>query len=77
MGANDSLTGSPGRLNVPASDNTLKTFAKETGGAYFLTPFEGELPLILQSIKTCCGVSTAIAFNPRRHTRRQAHTRSK
>ena len=33
--ATDGLSGMPGRMTLLQADNTLKTFAKETGGAYF------------------------------------------
>lgn len=64
MGATDSLTGSPGRLTFLQADNTLKTFAKETGGAYFPYTFEGELPGILQSINNLLRSQYSLAFNP-------------
>lgn len=64
MGATDSLTGSPGRLTFMQADNTLKTFAKETGGAYFPYTFEGELPSILQSINNLLRSQYSLAFNP-------------
>ena len=64
MGATDSLTGSPGRLTFLQADNTLKTFAKETGGAYFPYTFEGEIPNILQSINNLLRSQYSLAFNP-------------
>ena len=64
MGATDSLTGSPGRLTFMQADNTLKTFAKETGGAYFPYTFEGEIPNILQSINNLLRSQYSLAFNP-------------
>ena len=64
MGATDSLTGSPGRLTYLQADNTLKTFAKETGGAYFPYTFEGEIPNILQSINNLLRSQYSLAFNP-------------
>jgi Ca-activated chloride channel homolog len=38
------------RMTFLQADNQLKTFAKETGGAYFPVTFEGELPTVLSSI---------------------------
>jgi Ca-activated chloride channel homolog len=38
------------RMTFLQADNTMKTFAKETGGAYFPVTFEGELPTVLSSI---------------------------
>lgn len=64
MGATDNLTGSPGRLTFMQADNTLKTFAKETGGAYFPYTFEGEIPNILQSINNLLRSQYSLAFNP-------------
>jgi Ca-activated chloride channel homolog len=64
MGATDSLTGSPGRMTFLQADNTLKTFAKETGGAYYPYTFEGELPNILQSINNLLRSQYSLAFNP-------------
>jgi VWFA-related protein len=46
----DYITGDPGRLTLLQAQNTLNTFAKETGGAYYPVTFEGELPSVLQSI---------------------------
>ena len=46
------------------ADNTLKTFAKETGGAYFPYTFEGEIPKILQSINGLLRSQYSLAFNP-------------
>lgn len=62
--ATDGLTGMPGRLTFLQADNTLKTFAKETGGAYFPYTFEGELPNILQSINNLLRSQYSLAFNP-------------
>ncbi|HEX2270714.1 MAG TPA: VWA domain-containing protein, partial [Pyrinomonadaceae bacterium] len=42
--ATDGAFGMPGRMSWLQADNTLQTFAKETGGAYFPVTFEGELP---------------------------------
>lgn len=64
MSATDSLTGSPGRMTFLQADNTLKTFAKETGGAYFPYTFQGELPTILQSINNLLRSQYSLAFNP-------------
>jgi Ca-activated chloride channel family protein len=62
--ATDGLSGMPGRLTFLQADNTLKTFAKETGGAYFPYTFEGELPNILQSINNLLRSQYSLAFNP-------------
>ncbi|MGI9167150.1 MAG: VWA domain-containing protein [Pyrinomonadaceae bacterium] len=62
--ATDGLTGMPGRMTFLQADNTLKTFAKETGGAYFPYTFEGEIPNILQSINGLLRSQYSLAFNP-------------
>jgi VWFA-related protein len=60
----DSLGGMPGRMSWLQADNTLQTFAKETGGAYFPVTFEGELPKVLGSINALLRSQYSLAFNP-------------
>lgn len=62
--ATDSLTGMPGRLTFLQADNTLKTFAKESGGAYYPVTFEGELPKVLGNINALLRSQYSLAFNP-------------
>src|ERR1044071_1793005 len=62
--ATDSLMGMPGRMSWLQADNTLQTFAKETGGAYFPVTFEGELPKVLSSINGLLRSQYSLAFNP-------------
>ena len=62
--ATDSLGGMPGRMSFLQADNTLQTFAKETGGAYFPVTFEGELPKVLGSINALLRSQYSLAFNP-------------
>jgi len=62
--ATDGLTGMPGRMSFLQADNTLQTFAKETGGAYFPVTFEGELPKVLGSINSLLRSQYSLAFNP-------------
>jgi len=62
--ATDGLTGMPGRMSWLQADNTLQTFAKETGGAYFPVTFEGELPKVLSSINALLRSQYSLAFNP-------------
>ena len=62
--ATDSLMGMPGRMSWLQADNTLQTFAKETGGAYFPVTFEGELPKVLSSINALLRSQYSLAFNP-------------
>ena len=64
MGPLDSLGGMPGRMSWLQADNTLQTFAKETGGAYFPVTFEGELPKVLGSINALLRSQYSLAFNP-------------
>ena len=73
MGALDGLSGAtdPGRMTMLQAQNALKTFADETGGAYFPVTFEGELPAALQTINALMRTSTASATT-RRAPRRQA-----
>ena len=62
--ATDSLLGTPGRMTWLQADNTLQTFAKETGGAYFPVTFEGELPKVLNNINALLRSQYSLAFNP-------------
>ena len=62
--ATDGLTGMPGRMSWLQADNTLNTFAKETGGAYFPVTFEGELPKVLSSINALLRSQYSLGFNP-------------
>lgn len=64
LGATDSLLGMPGRMSWLQADNTLNTFAKETGGAYFPVTFEGELPKVLNNINALLRSQYSLAFNP-------------
>ena len=60
----DSLTGMPGRMTFLQAKNTLGTFAKETGGAYYPVTFPGELPSVLGSINSLLRSQYSLAFNP-------------
>ena len=62
--ATDGLLGDPGRLSFLQADNTLNTFAKETGGAYYPVTFEGELPNALQSINNLLRSQYSLGFKP-------------
>jgi VWFA-related protein len=61
----DGLGGSttPGRLTFLQAQNTLRTFANETGGAYFPITFEGEIPSALQSINAMMRNQYSLAYN--------------
>jgi VWFA-related protein len=62
--ATDSLLGTPGRMTWLQADNTLNTFARETGGAYFPVTFDGEIPKVLNSINALLRSQYSLAFNP-------------
>ncbi len=62
--ATDSMLGMPGRMSWLQADNTLQTFAKETGGAYFPVTFEGELPKVLSTINALLRSQYSLGFNP-------------
>jgi Ca-activated chloride channel family protein len=62
--ATDGIDGTPGRMTFAQADNTLTTFAKETGGAYYPVTFEGELPKVLSSINALLRSQYSLGFNP-------------
>lgn len=64
LGATDDILNNPGRMTFLQADNTLRTFAKETGGAYYPVKFEGELPKVLGSINALLRSQYSLAFNP-------------
>jgi Ca-activated chloride channel family protein len=64
LGATDDIMGGPGRMSWLQADNTLTTFARETGGAYFPVTFEGELPKVLGSINALLRSQYSLGFNP-------------
>lgn len=62
--ATDSISGSPGRLTFLQADNTLKTFAKESGGAYYPVTFESEIPNAFQGINALLRSQYSLAYEP-------------
>jgi len=64
LGATDSISGAPGRLTFLQAQNTLRTFAAETGGAYFPVTFEGELNTVLSSINNLMRSQYSLGYNP-------------
>ncbi|HXT63148.1 MAG TPA: VWA domain-containing protein [Pyrinomonadaceae bacterium] len=52
------------RMTFLQADNQMKTFAKDTGGAYFPVTFEGELPTVLSSINALLRNQYSLGFNP-------------
>jgi VWFA-related protein len=65
LGAEDGLGGAttPGRMTFLQAQNTLRTFANETGGAYFPITFEGEIPSALQSINAMMRNQYSLAYS--------------
>ena len=51
------------RMTFLQADNQMKTFAKETGGAYFPVTFEGELPTVLSSINSLLRNQYSLGFS--------------
>jgi Ca-activated chloride channel homolog len=52
------------RMTFLQAANTLNTFAKETGGAYYPVTFEGELPKVLGSINALLRSQYSLGFKP-------------
>jgi VWFA-related protein len=61
--ATDGLNGMPGRLSFLQAQNTMNTFAKESGGAHFPITFEGELPNALNSINALMRNQYSLAYD--------------
>ncbi len=62
--ATDSLFGGPGSLTFLQAQNTLGTFAKETGGAYYPVTFPGEVPTVLNTINALLRNQYSLGYNP-------------
>ena len=52
------------RMTFLQADNTMKTFAKESGGAFYPVTFEGELPNVLRSINALLRSQYSLGFKP-------------
>src|SRR6195256_1288468 len=52
------------RMTFLQADNTMKTFAKESGGAFYPVTFEGELPEVLSSINALLRSQYSLGFKP-------------
>ena len=65
LSAEDGLAGAttPGRMTFLQAQNTLRTFANETGGAYFPITFEGEIGTALQSINAMMRNQYSLAYS--------------
>jgi hypothetical protein len=61
--ATDGVDGTPGRLTFLQAQNTMNTFAKESGGAHFAITFEGEIPGALNSINALLRNQYSLAFD--------------
>ena len=63
LSAEGSITGMPGRLDFAQAANAMKTFATESGGAFFPVTFAGELPSVLGSINGLLRSQYSIAYD--------------
>jgi VWFA-related protein len=64
-GRGTSINGIPvDRMTFLQADNTMKTFAKESGGSYYPVTFEGELPSVLGSINALLRSQYSLGFKP-------------
>jgi VWFA-related protein len=61
--ATDGLNGMPGRLTFLQAQNTMNTFANESGGRHIPITFEGEIPNALQSINALLRNQYSIAYD--------------
>ena len=61
--ATDGIDGMPGRLTFLQAQNTMKTFADESGGAHFPITFEGEIPNALNSINALMRNQYSLAYD--------------
>jgi len=63
LGPTDSLTGVPGRLTFLQAQNTMNTFAKESGGMHYPMTFEGEVPGYLNSINALLRSQYSLSYD--------------
>jgi VWFA-related protein len=61
--ATDGIDGMPGRLTFLQAQNTMNTFAKESGGMHYPITFEGEIPNALNSINALMRNQYSLAFD--------------
>jgi Ca-activated chloride channel family protein len=52
------------RMSFLQADNAMKTFAKESGGAFYPVTFEGEIPDVLSSINALLRSQYSLGFKP-------------
>ena len=65
----ESYVGPITQMDWLQADNTLTTFARETGGQVFLPRFEGELPGIFRAIAQALRNQYSLAYNPSNQSR--------
>ena len=63
LGATDSLSGMPGRLTFLQAQNTMNTFAKESGGVHYPMTFEGEIPGYLNNINSLLRSQYSLSYD--------------
>jgi VWFA-related protein len=64
-GRGTNISGIPvDRMTFLQADNTMKTFAKESGGSYYPVTFEGELPTVLGNINALLRSQYSLGFKP-------------
>jgi VWFA-related protein len=61
--ATDSLTGVPGRLSFLQMQNTMNTFARESGGYHIPITFESEVPGALQTFNALLRNQYSLAYD--------------
>jgi Ca-activated chloride channel family protein len=59
----DGIDGMPGRLTFLQAQNTMNTFASESGGKHYPVTFEGEIPSALNSINAMLRSQYSIAYD--------------
>jgi len=63
LGAMDHPIGGPGRLSFLQAQNTMNTFAKESGGMHYPMTFESEIPGYLNSINALLRSQYSLAYD--------------
>ncbi len=61
--ATDGIDGMPGRLTFLQAQNTMKTFADESGGKHYPITFEGEIPDALNSINNLMRSQYSLSYD--------------
>ncbi len=63
LGETDGLMGFPGRMSFLQAQNTMNTFASESGGKHYAMTFEGEVPDYLRSINALLRNEYALSYD--------------